>query len=626
MQSCNRTETSTAEDKEELTPGTPPYFFAKAKEAKESREKMHFLNKAYCSVEDKQEGILLDLLDFKIYYHNKLKEYDSSLHYSNKYIELAKLQQDSSELARAYYRKSMAHRGLNNHLEFYHNAFEARKLYQVLQDTARVGRLSFDMGSARGKMGDLSGRQRLASEALRYLDREKDSALLQHSYNAIAMTYESQQLFPDALQEYQNALDYSTTPAEANVIKNNIALVHKDLGNYNTAISIWQELLKSEQNSPTTTARIIDNLAYTKWLQKPSLDVSADLKKALQMRQDLNDLDGIRASYSHLAEFYAERDNTVAAAYARTHLDAAIQYGSATSKLEALENIIKISSPAQTEEYAREYVRLSDSLRIARLRVQNVFAKIQYDEEQKIQEIQQLQTISARQKLAIAQERQRKIIYISGIVVLLLGSSLLIMYLRQRHKRERLKEVYRTETRISKKVHDELANDVYTVMTQLAPTTEPEVINKIANIYKRTRDISRENSSIKTGEGFRQELLAMLGSYIPSSTRLFNRGLENVQWTKISAEKQVVVYRVLQELMTNMKKHSGAKLVALNFETSSKNLKINYSDNGKGVASQDLNFRNGLQNVENRIFSIDGTFTFDSAEGQGFKAEIEIPL
>lgn len=84
------------------------------------------------------------------------------------------------------------------------------------------------------------------------------------------------------------------------------------------------------------------------------------------------------------------------------------------------------------------------------------------------------------------------------------------------------------------------------------------------------------------------------------------------------------MYRVLQELMVNMKKHSQCTIASITFTTSNKQLQINYSDNGIGTDNL-INLKNGLQNAENRILSINGTLTFDTALNKGFKVKIQIP-
>ena len=103
------------------------------------------------------------------------------------------------------------------------------------------------------------------------------------------------------------------------------------------------------------------------------------------------------------------------------------------------------------------------------------------------------------------------------------------------------------------------------------------------------------------------------------------KGLEGVPWEKLSEHKCVALHRTLKELLVNMKKHSGAGLVALNFGIKRKRLQVEYSDNGIGVKSGQTRGV-GLQNTENRIHSVGGQFTFGGVAGKGAKATLTIPL
>jgi len=85
------------------------------------------------------------------------------------------------------------------------------------------------------------------------------------------------------------------------------------------------------------------------------------------------------------------------------------------------------------------------------------------------------------------------------------------------------------------------------------------------------------------------------------------------------------VYRIIQELMVNMKKHSHASLVAITFKKSPKHIEITYADNGVGVAKNHIKYSNGLNNAENRINTIKGSFIFESEDKKGFKAKIRFP-
>ena len=198
--------------------------------------------------------------------------------------------------------------------------------------------------------------------------------------------------------------------------------------------------------------------------------------------------------------------------------------------------------------------------------------------------------------------------------------------MRQRHKRERLEQIYATEKRISKKVHDELANDIYGVMTNLQHMTavkNEDLLDTLENIYGKTRDISHETGDVQT-KNFHLEMKKLLAQYQSDLTTIAVKGLDEGLWKNIVAYKKIAVYRVVNELMVNMKKHSGASLVSLHFERAQQRIKINYIDNGKGMPDS-LKKKNGLVSVENRIHSIDGKFIFDSEFKKGVKFNIIFP-
>jgi len=215
-------------------------------------------------------------------------------------------------------------------------------------------------------------------------------------------------------------------------------------------------------------------------------------------------------------------------------------------------------------------------------------------------------------------------------VLLIMSTIFMVIYsvykFQLRHKKEKIREIYNTETRISKVIHDELANDVYNLMSGLEAIAPAEMMDKLEHIYSRTRNISRENSEIDTGPGYLDHLTALLSAICPQDSRLILSGEKTISWNDLNPEKKFVTYRVLQEIMVNMKKHSRASLVALVFTEEEKHLKINYSDNGEGATRQAIKNGNGLKNVENRIFSVNGKLSFETEKGKGLKIRILIPV
>ncbi|MFN4762699.1 tetratricopeptide repeat protein [Gillisia sp. Q332] len=600
------------------------HFFQIAKNEDDIRFKIQNLNQALSRLQNKKDTLQPLLLDYKIYYHNQLKEYDSALFFADSLLRLASFQKDTKRIALAFYRKAINNRDLDNQEAVFKNFFKARQLYLQLGDSTKAARRGLDMAVAQSRMQDYTGSQESATEALQYLREGKDNQYLSGAYNIIAITYSNQGFYKDAIKEYKNALRFSTKLEDSLIYQNNIGLVYQYQEEYEKAISVFDELYrKVSKNDFNARARFLDNLAFAKWLQDENADVSSDLIQALQWRHDQNDHSSTTASYEHLSRFYENRDNVIAISYAEKWLETGKENNNLQAQIAALKQLLFLN-PGD-ERYVSDYIQLNDSLNKANLQAKNTFAKIRYDEERKQQQISGLETSAALQALENQEIKTRNYL-LFFFAVLVIGLAVFIIYHnRQRHKKEKIREIYNTETRISKVIHDELANDVYNLMSGLEAIAPSETMDKLEHIYSRTRNISRENSEIDTGPAYLDHLTALLSAICPEDSRLIISGEKTISWDDLNPEKKFVVYRVLQEIMVNMKKHSRASLVALVFSKEEKYLKIDYSDNGEGATKQVIQNGNGLKNVENRILSVNGKLSFETEKGKGLKIAMLIP-
>ncbi|MGY5851466.1 tetratricopeptide repeat protein [Salegentibacter sp. F14] len=601
------------------------YFYKQAVNEDVTKVKIQYLNQSLSKLLNKKDSLYPLLLDNKIYYHNQLKEYDSALIFADSLQQVATLQKDTNRLALAFYRKGVINRYLDNQEEVFNNAFEARKRYLQLGDSTKAARRSLEMAIAQSRMQDYTGSQESATKALRYLNKEKDGQYLSSAHNIIAIAYRNQDFYKDAIKEYQSALRYAQSLKDSLSYQNNIGLVYQDQKEYKKAISVFKEIQsKVSLDDYSASARYLDNLAFTRWLQEENLNVSKELQKALQWRIVHNDKNGLTASYNHLSQFYANRDKSKAKGFAKDWLETAEANNSLQAKIAALKQLLLLNP--DDGKYIADYISLSDSLNKVNLRAKNTFAKIKFDEERKQQEIYSLEASATLQALENQKIKTRNYILMFIAILTIALAIFIIDYKRQKHKKEKILEVYNTETRISKKIHDELANDIYNLMSAIEAVVPAKMIDKLESIYNRTRDISRENSKIDTGSGYLKQLVALLSNICPANTRLIISGEKGITWSRLNREKKLVIYRVLQELMVNMRKHSKASLVALVFIEKEKYLKIHYSDNGKGTTQEAIRNGNGLQNVENRILSINGKLTFVTEKEQGLKIFLSIPL
>ncbi|PIC64709.1 hypothetical protein CSV79_04935 [Sporosarcina sp. P13] len=98
---------------------------------------------------------------------------------------------------------------------------------------------------------------------------------------------------------------------------------------------------------------------------------------------------------------------------------------------------------------------------------------------------------------------------------------------------------------------------------------------------------------------------------------------------QLDKEYELILYRVVQELLNNASKHSLATEVELSLQQTNQLVTLVYSDNGKGfdmTRLQDSFKTMGIFGMKERIKSIDGMIDITSAPGKGTQVFIEIKI
>jgi signal transduction histidine kinase len=100
-----------------------------------------------------------------------------------------------------------------------------------------------------------------------------------------------------------------------------------------------------------------------------------------------------------------------------------------------------------------------------------------------------------------------------------------------------------------------------------------------------------------------------------------------VQGTILRASEAVemTLYRVVQEGLTNIRKHAHAKHTDVMLDYRADNLiSLSVQDDGLGSAKDDGGF--GLLGIRERVQLLNGQLTVHSKQGQGFRLQVEIPI
>lgn len=87
------------------------------------------------------------------------------------------------------------------------------------------------------------------------------------------------------------------------------------------------------------------------------------------------------------------------------------------------------------------------------------------------------------------------------------------------------------------------------------------------------------------------------------------------------------IFRILQESLTNIARHSAATRIAVSLTASDSELRFDISDNGGGAAINDqAEPGHGLIGIRERTLMLGGRIVFASEPGSGFSTSIRIPL
>lgn len=503
-----------------------------------------------------------------------------------------------------------------------------------------VGSLNY-MVEILQRYGDYYEAETTLIKAFPYLSKTTDVKYAVNAYTFMAFNYYYTYDNEKALYYHKKALRKAISTFRKSRILSEIAFIYMQQGKYQEAVDLLEPIarLKIEDKiTPSNTDLLRSSKLYNLGLsyfylgnhKKQALDC---FNESLEIGLTLNDDYELIGNYYAFYQYYKKYNNPVLKKInAEKAYNCAKKAKSTTNEINMLAALIEADSAENSKKHSRIYFKMVDSLTISRKKAKNQFADIIYNSKKDKEENLELKNQKAENELKLQRQKNRS--YISYVVISISVFILifLALYIIHKSKKEKNDAVFKSEMRISDKLQNDLTKDIHQILEftkndELEDLDKKEkFLSKLNEIYSKTRSISRENSIIHTDQNYENNLKEMISSYTTSDLNIIINGLSSFSWSKINRAKKIMVFRVLQEILDQMKTQKNPSLASITFKKEYKNIQIIYAVKGPKIAVENIILEKRLQNVENRIKTIKGTLNFDTQSENGFKISLKFSI
>jgi signal transduction histidine kinase len=126
--------------------------------------------------------------------------------------------------------------------------------------------------------------------------------------------------------------------------------------------------------------------------------------------------------------------------------------------------------------------------------------------------------------------------------------------------------------------------------------------------------------------GLRDSVVELVESYGILTKPVFKlKVYPQVEDSRLTLDKKIVVFRVLQELLNNTFKYANADTISIHLYFKGTDLHMDYVDDGKGFDKAKIQKGVGLDSMRSRIGFYKGLIEIKSAPGKGTKTFIQLP-
>lgn len=553
---------------------------------------------------------------------------DSALHYIRLAEKSALEQKDSFLLAHCYTNFAIQYRYQSDHTTALEYAFKGAAIAENSSDSSIIKilpKLYANIGNnlvAQKQYLKAIEYEKKALEITNYPDEQRYRILLlldiADAYLKLEQVTEAEKYILWAVAEndlFDNiVLDIQTLNTEgfyyAQINKRNIAHL-KFFSSYQLCDSIKNEFLKSE---------VANNIA-------------------------INYLD--QKQYSKAQPFATEANNI------SVRLK---QFKIAAASFEVLKKIAEAQGNYKLAfDFAEQFKIYDDSATNEAIQKQTLILEKKYETEKKEKEIADLTATNTAQELAVV--KRNRFLLVGGLTAVLLLITLGLLYRNSKQKQllatkenllhqEQIKFLTRQQqvvslqsmvngqeaerTRIAKDLHDGLGGLFSTIKMYFSTLqheqeslSHNELFIKSYGLIDTASEEVRRIAHNMMPEGLMklgllhalEDMCSNISAAKQLQVKLQSYGMEK----RMNASTEIMLYRIVQELLNNIIKHAHATNVIVQFNREADQLTVTVEDNGRGFSLQEPDGKKhkGLETIKSRVNYLNGNISIDSENNIG---------
>jgi signal transduction histidine kinase len=597
-------------------------------------------------------NLLFKVVD-KYYSINKNEKF---LNLTNKLLALSIEKNDTIHIAKSFYYTGNYHDDESQFESAFSYYIKSEKLYQAINDTLMMGTLAVLKGGIFFDSGNFAESETEAIKALRLLSKTKNTNLVYNCYNLIGISLKELNNYKKSLYYFALALKQLDLLEKENYPKekigksriacyNNIGRVYQKMEDYPKAINYYNKALQTKnikQDFPKSYALLLNNLGYSKMKAGDYEAVEELFLESMRIRDSLGLELAVATNKIDLGEYYLiQKDTAKGFAYLKEGYLLSKKLNSSPYLIQSLKLLMDSDSKNKLY-YTNQYLKIKDSVQQLERATRNKFARIAYETDQ------------VEEKNEILSKTITNIGMGSGVVILILGGFFIIYRLKSRNRellfvkeqQEANEKIYQlmlhqqleTEqarneerNRIAMELHDGIINSIFTTRFSLMQL-ESEAVDKkqelVQELEKAEREIRRVSHNLKqnllTEDKALPEILAnLIESQQNEFGTKFDLSVDKfIDWSLVSSDSKIHVYRIIQEALQNSNKYSKAKRCCVFLMKTGDKITIRIWDNGIGFNPEKAKQGIGLKNIKERTKVLKGVLKITSTSEKGTTIEI----